>query len=153
MILGTYIAIGDRLDRIREKVSNDPQDSGMKKTMTAALGAAVLAALISASPGCSRTPDQIRFGVWASQNNLWDEAIFRWRKALQADPNSAAAHNNLGVAYEKKSLFQEALKEYEAALKLTPQDKYVKSNYQNCKENIRAAASDDDKKKAPDAKK
>ncbi len=124
----------------------------MKKITTAALGAAVLAALITASPGCSRTPDQIRFGVWASQNNLWDEAIFRWKKALEADPGSAAAHNNLGVAYEKKSLFQEALKEYEAALKLAPQDKYVKSNYQNCKENIRAAA-EDEKKKGTDAKK
>ena len=125
----------------------------MKKITTAALGAAVLAALITASPGCSRTPDQIRFGVWASQNNLWDEAIFRWRKVLEADPGSAAAHNNLGVAFEKKGLFQEALKEYEAALKRAPQDKYVKSNYQNCKENIRAAASEDEKKKAADAKK
>jgi len=125
----------------------------MNKKSTAALVAAGLAALLVAAPSCSRTPDQLRFGVWASQNNLWDEAIFRWKKALQADPGSAAAHNNLGVAYEKKSLFEDALREYEAALKLAPDNKFVKSNYQNCKENIRAAVKDDEQKKAPDAKK
>jgi Flp pilus assembly protein TadD len=141
------------LDGICEKGLNEPQVHGMNKKSTAALVAAGLAALLVAAPSCSRTPDQLRFGVWASQNNLWDEAIFRWKKALQADPGSAAAHNNLGVAYEKKSLFEDALREYEAALKLAPDNKFVKSNYQNCKENIRAAVKDDEQKKAPDAKK
>jgi Flp pilus assembly protein TadD len=63
------------------------------------------------------------------------------------------AHNNLGVAYEKKGLFEDALREYEAALKLGPANTFVKSNYQNCKENIQAAAKDEEKKKAPDEKK
>ena len=141
------------LDGLCEKGFNESQVHGMNKKSTAALFAAVLAALLTASPSCSRTPDQLRFGVWASQNNLWDEAIFRWKKTLQADPGSAAAHNNLGVAYEKKGLFEDALREYEAALKLAPNDKFVKSNYQNCKENIQAAAKEDEKKKAPDEKK
>jgi tetratricopeptide (TPR) repeat protein len=130
-----------------------PQAHGMTGKSTAALLAAGLAALLASAPSCSRTSDQIRFGIWASQNNLWDEAIFRWKKALLADPGSSAAHNNLGVAYEKKSLFEEALREYEAALKLAPDDKFVKSNYQNCKENIKAAAKDNDKKKSSDEKK
>jgi Tfp pilus assembly protein PilF len=120
---------------------------------TAALVAAALAAVLFSASSCSRTPDQIRFGIWASQNNLWDEAIFRWKKALQADPGSIVAHNNLGVAYEKKGLFEDALREYEAALKSDPANTFVKSNYQNCKENIQAAAKDEEKKKAPDEKK
>ena len=125
----------------------------MSNKSTGALVAAALAALLVAAPSCSRAPDQIRFGVWASQNNLWDEAIFRWRKALQADPGSAAAHNNLGVAYEKKGLFEDALREYEAALKIESGNTFVKSNYQNCKENIQAADKDDEKKKTPHEKK
>jgi len=88
--------------------------------------------------GCAvfRPTDQVRFGLWASEQNLWDEAIFRWKKALAADPKSVAARNNLAVAYEKKGLFAEALKEYEEALKLDPNNTYVKSNYKNCQENI-----------------
>jgi Flp pilus assembly protein TadD len=125
----------------------------MIKKSTAALIAAVLAAGLLASSACSQAPDQIRFGIWASQNNLWDEAIFRWKKALLANPGSAAVHNNLGVAYEKKGRFEDALREYEAALKIAPDDKYVKSNYQNCKENIQTAGKDEEKKKDPLEKK
>lgn len=74
--------------------------------------------------------DQLRFGIKAAKLDLWDEAIFRWKKVLQTDPNSAAAHNNLAVAYEKKSLWEEAKTEYELALKLRPDDKHINSNYQ-----------------------
>ena len=112
-----------------------------------------LAGLVSS---CASSPgnEQIRFGVWASHQNLWDEAVFRWKKALETKPNSPAAHNNLAVAYEKKGLFDEALKEYEIALKLAPNNSYVKSNYQNCKEILKTPdpaagtkGSDEKKKK------
>jgi tetratricopeptide (TPR) repeat protein len=96
------------------------------------------AALLAACTSTPRT-DQIKFGVWASEQGLWDEAVFRWKHALKDDPGSAAAHNNLGVAYEKKGLFEEALKEYEAALKLAPRNEYVKSNYDACKEILQPA--------------
>jgi tetratricopeptide (TPR) repeat protein len=150
---GTEVAEVMILDAQKEKGLNEPQVHGMSKRSTSVLIAAALAVVLTAAPSCSPAPDQIRFGVWASQNNLWDEAIFRWRKALQADPGSAAAHNNLGVAYEKKGLFDDALREYEAALKIEPGNTFVKSNYQNCKENIQAAAKEDEKKKAPNEKK
>jgi len=74
--------------------------------------------------------DQMRFGVEAAKLDLWDEAIFRWKKVLQKDPNSASAHNNLAVAFEKKSLWEEAKKEYELALKIRPDDKHINANYQ-----------------------
>jgi Tfp pilus assembly protein PilF len=74
--------------------------------------------------------DQMRFGIEAAKLDLWDEAIFRWKKVLQQNPDSASAHNNLAVAYEKKSLWEEAKKEYELALKIRPDDKHINANYQ-----------------------
>lgn len=74
--------------------------------------------------------DEMRFGIEAAKLDLWDEAIFRWKKVLQTDPNSASAHNNLAVAYEKKALWEEAKNEYELALKIRPDDKHINANYQ-----------------------
>jgi len=124
----------------------------MKRVVRWALLAAALASAVG-SAACSgpKIRDEIKFGVWASERGLWDEAIFRWKKAAAANPRSVAALNNLGVAYEKKGLFDEALKSYEAALAIEPQNSYVKSNYKNCQENIQAPKADEAAK--PDAKK
>lgn len=73
--------------------------------------------------------DQIDFGIKAARLDLWDEAIFRWKKFLQIKPESAAAHNNLAVAYEKKGLWEEAKEQYELALKYDPKDKHIISNH------------------------
>lgn len=88
--------------------------------------------------GCSlvRDLDQLRFGVWAAEHDLWNEAIFRWKKVLEQDPDSAAAHNNLAVAYEKKGLWEESRREYEIALKLAPENENIKLNYKRFKENL-----------------
>jgi len=77
----------------------------------------------------SRPLDQINFGIKAARLDLWDEAIFRWKKYLQVEPESAAAHNNLAVAYEKKGLWEEAKEQYDLALKYDPKDKHINSNY------------------------
>ena len=79
--------------------------------------------------------NQLLFGIQAAQKDLWDEAIFRWKKVMLANPKSAAAHNNLAVAYEKKGIWEEAKKEYEIAQKLSPENKYIKTNYQNFTKN------------------
>jgi len=77
--------------------------------------------------------NQLQFGIMAAKNDLWDEAIFRWKKVILSNPQSASAHNNLAVAYEKKGLQGEAEKEYEIAIKLSPSNKYIQSNYQKFK--------------------
>jgi tetratricopeptide (TPR) repeat protein len=124
----------------------------MKRFYVWGLLAAVLASvLISGSCSSARITDEIKFGVWASEHGLWDEALFRWKKAAAVNPRSVAALNNLGVAYEKKGLFDEALKSYEAALAIEPGNSYVKSNYKNCQENIKSPKADEPAK--PDAKK
>ncbi|MEA2005420.1 MAG: tetratricopeptide repeat protein [Acidobacteriota bacterium] len=99
--------------------------------------------------GCTQplAKTQLVFGIQAAEKDLWDEAIFRWEKVLQEEPTSAAAHNNLAVAYEKKGLLKEAEKEYEAALKLAPENKYIKSNYQKFKENYPIKKKNNEKKK------
>ncbi|MFQ6110049.1 MAG: tetratricopeptide repeat protein [Candidatus Aminicenantales bacterium] len=88
--------------------------------------------------GCSRSypRTQIEFGILAAQKGLWDEAIFRWKKVLQSNPDSAAAHNNLAVAYEKKGLWDDAQKEYEKALELSPKNAAIKANYDKFKKRM-----------------
>ena len=83
-----------------------------------------------------RPLSQLRIGIWAAERDLWEEAVFRWTKVLQADPNSAAAHNNLAVAYEKKGMIAEAKQEYELARKLAPQNSYIKINFERFKTNV-----------------
>ncbi len=87
--------------------------------------------------GCSSAfQSQLQFGIYAAQKNLWDEAIFRWKKVVGSEPNSASAHNNLAVAYEQKGLWKEAESEYKLALKLSPNHEYIQSNYTKFKRNL-----------------
>jgi len=97
---------------------------------------------------CSRPllDQNLLFGIQAAQRDLWDEAIFRWKKVVQLNPNSAAAHNNLAVAYEKKGLWEEAKEEYELAVKLGPENSYIKSNYKNFKDNYPSEKKEKDEK-------
>jgi tetratricopeptide (TPR) repeat protein len=111
------------------------------------LGGIILAslglALVFACAG-SRLSDQVAFGIWAADRDLWDEAVFRWKKVLTQEPGSAAAHNNLAVAYEKKGLWEEARREYETALKLSPDNFWVKLNYENFRKNIESDEKEND---------
>ncbi len=93
----------------------------------------------------SQPGSQLRFGVLSAQKDLWDEAIFRWKKVLESDPNSEAAHNNLAVAYEKKGLWDEASKEYEIAIKISPKNEYIQSNYERFKKRLEVSDQDEEK--------
>jgi Flp pilus assembly protein TadD len=81
---------------------------------------------------------QLKFGIQAAQSRLWDEAVFRWKKVLRDNPASAAAHNNLAVAYERLGRFDEAEKEYHRALELAPGHEHIEANYNNFKKNLEA---------------
>jgi len=117
---------------------------------TSAAGIALAFVGLSLVFGCAgpRLADQVGFGVWAADKELWDEAVFRWQKVLVQDPQSVAAHNNLAVAYEKKRLWEDARKEYETALKLAPDNPWVKLNFKNFKDNL-APGEPGQKGKAP----
>jgi Tfp pilus assembly protein PilF len=109
----------------------------------------ILTALLFILSSCSRSiqSNQIQFGIIAAQKGLWDEAVFRWKKVVRSSPDSAAAHNNLAVAYENKGQWEEANKEYEIALKLAPKNNYIKANFDNFKKNIVAREMDEKEKK------
>jgi Flp pilus assembly protein TadD len=105
----------------------------MAKKSASALVLAALVFLGHCRPPAG--PVEIHLGIAAFQNDRWEEAIALWTKALTAEPSSAAAHNNLAVAYEKKGLWDEARKEYAAALKLLPDNPYIKENFRRFSEN------------------
>jgi Flp pilus assembly protein TadD len=72
---------------------------------------------------------QIDFGLKVAQKGLWQEARFRFERAVEADPQSAAALNNLAVALEQMGDFAGARGAYEKALELKPDDVYIQQNY------------------------
>ncbi len=72
---------------------------------------------------------QIDFGLKVAQKGLWQEARFRFERATQADPQNAAAQNNLAVALEQMGDFAGARKAYDKALELKPDDAYIQQNY------------------------
>lgn len=95
--------------------------------------AAVL--LLLALAGCgsmndlNRSSTQLRVGTDAARQDLWREALFRFRRAVELDPGSAMAHNNLAVAYEGTGEFEKARVEYGEALRIDKANPYVQKNY------------------------
>jgi hypothetical protein len=70
----------------------------MSKYFTAGIGLTLF--MLTLIPACAPAPaltDQIAFGIWAAEKDLWEEAIFRWKKVLAENPDSVGAHNNLAV--------------------------------------------------------
>jgi|SRR5687768_1065591 Flp pilus assembly protein TadD len=72
---------------------------------------------------------QVDFGIKAAQRELWKEALYRWKRAVEIDPTYAAAHNNLAIAYEHNGQFDNARTAYEKALELEPNNVLIKQNY------------------------
>jgi predicted O-linked N-acetylglucosamine transferase (SPINDLY family) len=91
--------------------------------------------VLSAIAGCSHSSDlsipktQDNFGVQMAHANLWREAMFRFHRAVELNPNDAQAHNNLAVAYEANGDYDNALKEYREALRLDRSNQYIQKNY------------------------
>jgi len=85
--------------------------------------------------GCSHSTDlekpatQQDFGVEMARMNLWREAQFRFKRAVDLNPANAMAHNNLAVALEANGNFDDALKEYREALRLDRSNSYIQKNY------------------------
>jgi Tfp pilus assembly protein PilF len=72
---------------------------------------------------------QVEFGIVAAQKELWKEALYRWKRAVEIDPTYAAAHNNLAIAHEHAGNFEDARKSYEKAIELEPNNALIKHNY------------------------
>ena len=96
----------------------------------------VIAALILTLPTSlradarSEAEEAVKFGIDLAQHNLWREAIARFVKAADIDPTYAPAWNNLAIAYEQQGDLDNARKAYDRALKLAPDNQYVRQNYE-----------------------
>jgi Tfp pilus assembly protein PilF len=97
--------------------------------------------MLLAAPAVARAFDnravskqEVEFGIKVAQSGLWNEAIYRWQKAVELDPTYAAAWNNLAIAYEHEGKFEEAKKAYEKALQLDPKNIMIRQNYDLFKE-------------------
>ena len=73
------------------------------------------------------------YGIKSAKMGLWNEALMRWKRIVEMEPNNAKARNNLGVAYESQGKMKAAEAEYEVAIKLDPKNKIYKSNYERFK--------------------
>jgi Flp pilus assembly protein TadD len=59
-------------------------------------------------------------GIELADRGWFDEAIKEFKKAIELDPNSAHAHDNLATVYAEKKQFRDALAEYLTAIRLEP---------------------------------
>jgi type IV pilus assembly protein PilF len=82
----------------------------------------------------SDAKSQVQFGIDVAQRGLWREAIYRWERATQIDPNYAEAYNDLAIAYEHEGQLDKARKAYEKALELAPNNAQIRQNYELFKE-------------------
>jgi hypothetical protein len=105
----------------------------MRRAFTSSL---TFVALLLIAIGCSsggsdltKSENQSQFGVRMARMNLWREAMFRFRRAAEIDPNDAMARNNLAVALEANGDFDGAAKEYREALRLDRSNQYIQKNY------------------------
>ena len=82
----------------------------------------------SSMPGAS-SQDEVQFGINAARRGLWNEARFRFEKAVTLDPDNAEALNNLAISLEQQGAFDRAREAYEKALKLKPDSVYIQQNF------------------------
>ncbi len=59
-------------------------------------------------------------GIELADRGWLDEAVKEFRRAIELDPNSAHAHDNLATVFAEKKQFRDALVEYLTAIKLEP---------------------------------
>jgi Flp pilus assembly protein TadD len=91
----------------------------------------LLLMLLATAPAdrLANSEEEVQFGIEVAQKGLWQEARFRFEKAVELEPENAEALNNLGVALEQQGDFQRAREAYEKALKLKPNSLYIQQNY------------------------
>ena len=63
----------------------------------------------------------------AKEHKAKSEAVSRYKQAIQANPNNAEAHNNLGIAYGELRRYTEAIAAYKQAIRIKPD--YARAHY------------------------
>jgi len=105
--------------------------------LVVALGLSGLAAGLS-GPGPlaaikSPATQQMEFGVKVALKGSWNEAAFRFERAIKLGAAGARVYNNLAVAQESLGRFEAARDSYEKALSLEKagsEDPRIRENYE-----------------------
>ena len=98
--------------------------SGSKKAYVHAM---LLALILLFAPGCSEKP-QDRFDRLCEDGDRqfaemeYSEAIRNWKSALEIFPDKADLHRKIGLAYMKTAEFPQAIRAFERATALKPDD-------------------------------
>lgn len=106
----------------------------MQRRVFVFLAALLLVSSVAGASDRSKAKEQVEFGIKVAQNGLWNEALYRWRRAVELDPSYAAAWNNLAIAFEHEGRFEEARQAYDKALQLDAKNMLIKQNYDLFKE-------------------
>lgn len=99
------------------------------------LAVALAVVLTMSASGCRSSrrsgpaAEQEKFGVRMAKMNLWREAMFRFKRAVEMNPQDATAYNNLAVAYEANGDFENAGKAYREAMRLDKSNQHIQKNY------------------------
>ncbi len=88
---------------------------------------------------------QLAFGVEMARRGLWNEALFRFKRAARQEPTNPRILNNMAVAYEALGHFEQALETYQEAIKADPGNKDLKRNYSRFVEFYRNFKPDEQK--------
>ena len=94
-ITASLLAVKTRLDEIRPQLAKS------------LLPAFVLIVLAFASAAIAR-------------NRVWQDDIGFWKDVISKSPHKERGHNNLGTAYSAKGLMDQAIDQYQTALKIEP---------------------------------
>lgn len=94
-----------------------------------ALGMLALAPPPSYAAKQPKAGSQVQFGVDMAKRGLWNEALFRFQRALVERPNDGRILNNIAVSYEALGLFEQALETYRQGLEASPGDRDLRNNY------------------------
>jgi len=77
-------------------------------------------AAVSANPNSAEAHCNLGWGYYGQRQ--YDDSIKTFRQALSLDRNAIDAHYGLGLALKESHATQEAIPEFEAVVKLAPQD-------------------------------
>lgn len=87
--------------------------------------------------GDASKPNSI--GIQFATNGLWDKAQEQFERARSAAPDEAGVHNNLAVCHEHFGRINDAIQEYEIALKLKPDNDAIQKNLASLRGTLRPA--------------
>jgi len=75
------------------------------------------------------SPSNVKVGIMFLQNNMIDDAIKQFKKAIDFDPDYAEAYNNLGMTYIEIGEYKKAIKTYELIINRNGQYTDMFNNY------------------------